>query len=111
MQESSGIIYLTKAVELVAKDVEHERIAWFDLFDEMHSVRLIKFQDGDVGVELAVGVYFVDEAGDDAACKVAATWVGEDSEAVRTQELSHHFCCRGFSVCSRDDRDAIREVR
>ena len=50
------VVDLAKAIELVAQDVEQQAIAWGNLLDEVHRMRFVKLEHGNIRWQYAVGI-------------------------------------------------------
>jgi hypothetical protein len=109
-QEASSVVNLTETVELVTEDVKDKAIARRDVTNEMDCVGFIKLQYGDICTELSLFIDMRQEGRGDAACEVAAGWVGENFEVMRSEKLDDHLGRRRFAVGARDNNDPKGEV-
>ena len=106
-----GGVDLAEAVELVAHDVEQQRVAGLDLLDEVHGVRLVELEHGDVRVEAAREAHLPEQGGGHAAHEVGAGAVGEDLVALRAQQLDGHLGGGRLAVGAADEHHAVRQLR
>src|SRR5664279_2550685 len=70
-EQPGRVVDLTEAVELVARDVQQERVPWRSLPHELDCMGLIEFEDGNVRVESAAPIELAKHARDDAQREVA----------------------------------------
>ena len=76
-QQFRGIVDFAETVELVAHHVEQQAVVGLYLFDEMHRVRFVEFQYGDVGVQFAAERNFRQQRRDHTTGEVRSGRIGE----------------------------------
>ena len=107
-QQSCGIVDFAETVELVAHHVEQQAVVGLHLFDEMHRVRFVEFQYGDVGVQFAAERDFGQQRRDHAAGEIRSGRIGEYLQSQRFQHACHHARGGGFAVRARHEHHAER---
>ena len=76
-QQFRGIVDFAETVELVTHHVEQQAVVGLHLFDEMHRVRFVEFQHGDIGVQFAAKRDFGQQRRNHATGEVRSGRVGE----------------------------------
>jgi hypothetical protein len=109
LEQLGGLVDLAETVQLVAEDIEQEAVPRRDLVDEVHGMRLVQFQDRDVGIEPAPPVHLAQERRGHAAGEVAAGAVGEDLQPLALEQFHHHLGGGGLPVRATDDGDPQRQ--
>jgi hypothetical protein len=110
-QQLCRVVDLGEPVELVAGDVEQERMRRLHRRCEPQGVRLVELQHGQVGPQPAAEWDLAQHRGDDAPGEVAARGVAEDLEPVGAQDRDEHLRGGRLAVGAAHDDDTAGDVR
>ena len=105
LEQLGRLVDLAETVQLVPEDIEQKAVLRRDPVDEVHGMRLVQFQDRDVGSQPAAPVHFAEECRGHAAGEIAAGAVGEDLQSLALQQLHDHLRGGGLPVRAADDGD------
>ena len=108
-EQPCGVVDLAETVELVAHHVEQQRVPGADLLHEMHGVRLVELEHGDVRVETPAERDLGEQRGHDAAREVRSGRVGEHLQPEIAQHRGDHARGGGLAVRAGDEHHAERQ--
>ena len=109
-QQIRSIVYFSETVQLVTHHIEQQAELRTHLLHKMHGIRLIEFQNCNIGIQTAAHADFIEQRGYHASGEIGTGWIGEHFQSHITQHGGDHARGGGFAIGSRHQHHTIFQL-